>query len=178
MRKKITLGICGTIGASNIDNYIAILSQKYDVNVIITENAKNFISYQSVKYYSNSLNNEMFDESINSVLHVKLAEECDLFMIMPASANIIGKLSSGIADDLLTSTVLNYEKEILLFPNMNQKMWTNKIVIKNVNILKENNFKIYNFKKKTFEAYNQELKETDCALPSIKELVNIIEQNI
>lgn len=120
----------------------------------------------------------MFDESINSVLHVKLAEECDLFMIMPASANIIGKLSSGIADDLLTSTVLNYEKEILLFPNMNQKMWTNKIVIKNVNNLKENNFKIYNFKKKTFEAYNQELKETDCALPSIKELVNIIEQNI
>lgn len=171
--KKITLGVCGTIGASNIDNYVILLSRIYEVNVILTQNAHKFVSYESLKYYSNSIHSSLFNES-SSVEHVKLGKECDHFLVMPASANAIGKISNGIADDLLTSAILNYQGNILFAPNMNQTMWSNPILQDNVEYLKNKGHKFINQRKKGVEAYDNSIVEIDSALPSPKVLFDIL----
>lgn len=172
--KKITLGVSGAIGASNIDNYIVILSQFYEVNVILTNHAKNFVPYESLKYYANGVHTELFNDTSN-VEHVKFGRECDYFLILPASANIIGKIANGIADDLLTSTVLNYTGNILFAPNMNQTMWTNNILQENVEKLKKNGHTFINKKKKGVEAFDNTIVEIDSALPSPRELIKILQ---
>ncbi|WP_323163487.1 flavoprotein, partial [Streptococcus pneumoniae] len=78
---------------------------------------------------------EIFVEEV--VPHVFLPYESDLLLILPATANVIGKIANGIADDLVTATVLNFNKKIIFCPNMNSTMWDNHIVQRNVSILKE-----------------------------------------
>jgi phosphopantothenoylcysteine decarboxylase/phosphopantothenate--cysteine ligase len=73
--------------------------------------------------------------------HIALADKCDLMIIMPATANIIGKIAGGIADDLLTTTVLTVKSPVLIVPAMNSNMWTNKITADNVKKLKSLGFK-------------------------------------
>ncbi|MCM3005881.1 flavoprotein [Priestia koreensis] len=175
--QKITLGVCGTIGASNIHNYVVLLSKVYELNIILTANAQKFVTYESLKYYCNSIHTHTFNNT-SDVEHVKLGKECDHFIIIPASANIIGKISNGIADDLLTSTILNYKKSILIAPNMNQTMWENKIVQDNVLYLKDKGHKFINQRKKSVEAYDDSIVEIDSALPSPRELINILQEII
>ncbi|WP_413785457.1 flavoprotein [Cytobacillus sp. IB215316] len=101
----MTLGVFGTIGASNIDSYAIILSKLYEVNVILTKNASRFVNYETLKYYSDSIHTDLFIS--DSVEHVKLGKECDHFLLMPVCANMFGEIANGIADDLLSSSILN-----------------------------------------------------------------------
>lgn len=175
--KKITLGICGAMGASNSDNYISILSQFYEVNVILTKHAVEFVSKEAIKHYSSSVHSDLFGDS-SYVEHVKNGTNCDCFIILPATANCIGKIANGIADDLLTSTVLNYTGTLYIAPSMNQTMWTNRVVQDNVTRLKKYGHKFINRKHKGIEAYDKRIVEIDCGLPTPRELLEIIQESI
>ena len=174
MKKTITLGITGAIGASNIIDYCIFLSVKYDINIIMTENAKKFISREVLNYYTKNVYSD-YSDSLSSVLHADLAKNTDMFIIIPATANTISKIAHGIGDNLLTTTALIYTGKIFFAPNMNINIWKNKIVQNNVKLLKDYGHEFINTTKTSYALCERKFIEIDCALPTPKELLSIIE---
>ena len=175
MRKKITVCISGAVGATNVSNYLLALDQKYELNVILTKHSKNFVTTHSIKNYCNKIYEDLYDDG-DKVNHVYLGHDCDYFIILPATANIIGKIAHGIADDLVSSAALNVQGKIIFCPNMNQYMWANEIVQDNVNYLKSKGHIFLNKKRLSYQVCNKQFVELDSALPTIKELVDFFSE--
>ena len=135
--KKILIGVTGGIAAYKICELIRMFKKNNaDVRVILTPNALNFVTKLTFQTLSqNEVYCEMFNQKEWQPEHISLAES-DIFVIAPCSANTIGKLSYGLADNLLTSTVLAFKNPILIAPAMNDGMWKNKIVQSNIKKLK------------------------------------------
>jgi len=138
--KKIVVGVTGSIAAyKSLDIVRELKRLEADVVVVMTENAKRFVTPLSFKTISS---NEVIDSLWNkkSMPHIDLGEWMDLLAIVPATANIIGKLASGIADDILSTITLATKSPVLIAPAMNVNMWRNPILRKNVSTLKKFNF--------------------------------------
>lgn len=137
--KTVLLGITGGIAAYKIANLASALVKLHaDVNVIMTQNATNFINpitFESLT--GNKCIVDTFDRNFKfKVEHIALAELADVFMVAPASANVIGKIANGIADDMLTTTFMACKKKKFLAPAMNTNMYENPIVQDNIKKLK------------------------------------------
>jgi len=133
--KNILIGISGGIAAYKVCDLIRLLVKDgFNVEVIMTEHAKHFITPLTIQTLTgNPVYYELFNLIKESKIgHISLAEKADCVVIAPATANIIGKIANGIADDLLTTTVLATKSPILIVPSMNKNMWENPIVIENV----------------------------------------------
>ncbi|MGL5717523.1 MAG: flavoprotein [Paraclostridium sp.] len=172
-KKTITVCICGAVGSTNINDYLIALSQFYNVNVAITKNAKEFIKPDLIRKYCNNVYDELFDDG-SKVNHVFLGHECDHFIILPATANMIGKIANGIADDLISSAALNIKSKIIFCPNMNPYMWANEIVKDNVEYLKEKGHVFLNKKKLSYQVCENAFVEIESALPTFKELLEFL----
>lgn len=136
--KHIVLGVTGSIAAYKIATLASMLKKrKADVTVIMTPNATNFINPITFEELTgNKCLVDTFDRNFqHSVAHVSLARQTDVFMIAPASANVIAKAAHGIADDMLTTTLLACECPKLIAPAMNTRMYLNPIVQDNMKIL-------------------------------------------
>ncbi len=143
-RKNIVIGVTGGIAAYKAVDVVSRLKKKdYNVNVIMTKSAQEFVSpltFQSLS--QNYVITHMFSEPKTwDVEHISLAQKADLFMIVPATANIIGKIANGIADDMLSTTVMATKAPILLAPAMNTNMLNNDIVQENIKKLKKIGYK-------------------------------------
>ena len=137
--KTVLLGVTGGIAAYKIANLASALVKLHaDVNVIMTQNATNFINpitFESLT--GNKCIVDTFDRNFKfKVEHIALAELADVFMVAPASANVIGKIANGIADDMLTTTFMACKKKKILAPAMNTNMYENPIVQDNIRKLK------------------------------------------
>ena len=133
--KTILVGVTGGIAAYKIPNLVSILVQKgADVHVLLTENAKNIIPPVPFEALTgNRCLTSPFERSDPPVIHhIALAKKADLMFIAPASADVIGKCANGIADDMLTSTILACKCPIYFAPAMNDRMYTNSIVQENI----------------------------------------------
>lgn len=133
--KTILVGVTGGIAAYKIPNLVSILVQKgADVHVLLTENAKNIIPPVPFEALTgNRCLTSPFERSDPPVIHhIALAKKTDLMFIAPASADVIGKCANGIADDMLTSTILACKCPIYFAPAMNDRMYTNSIVQENM----------------------------------------------
>ena len=138
--KTVILGVTGSIAAYKAGELISRLRKKNAVvKVIMTEAATKFIAPLTLQTLSqNPVSVEMFTEPKNwEVEHISLSEQGDIFLLAPASANLLGKLASGIADDLLTSTVMATTASVVLAPAMNVKMYENPVTQGNINKLQE-----------------------------------------
>jgi phosphopantothenoylcysteine decarboxylase/phosphopantothenate--cysteine ligase len=138
--KKIILGITGGIAAYKACEIIRRLKRLgADVVVVMTENAKKFITPLTLETLSeNEVVTEMFPERrFVGVRHVDLAGGADLILIAPATANIIGKIKSGIADDILTTIVISSKAPVLIAPAMNVNMYENPIFQENLAYLEK-----------------------------------------
>ncbi|MBI4244455.1 MAG: hypothetical protein HY606_10230 [Planctomycetes bacterium] len=138
--KQIVLGISGSISCYKSCDIASKLAQNgAKVICIMTRGATELIKPLTLQTLTEQkVLYKTFDDSItDDPTHIKLAQKTDLLLIAPATANIIGKISHGIADDLLTSFILAVSCPILIAPAMNTKMWENKIVQENVNKLKK-----------------------------------------
>ncbi|MDE7445772.1 MAG: bifunctional phosphopantothenoylcysteine decarboxylase/phosphopantothenate--cysteine ligase CoaBC [Lachnospiraceae bacterium] len=136
--KHIVLGVTGSIAAYKIATLASMLKKrKADVTVIMTPNATNFINPITFEELTgNKCLVDTFDRNFqHSVAHVSLARQTDVFMVAPASANVIAKAAHGIADDMLTTTLLACECPKLIAPAMNTRMYLNPIVQDNMKIL-------------------------------------------
>lgn len=143
--KTIVLGVTGSIAAYKIANLASMLVKEHaDVHVIMTENAKNFINpitFETLTH--NKCISDTFDRNFEfDVKHISLAQKADLFMIAPASANIIGKIASGIADDMLSTTIMAAKCPVLISPAMNTAMYENYFVQKNMRSLMDAGYKL------------------------------------
>lgn len=136
--KHIVLGITGSIAAYKIASLASMLKkQGADITVIMTQNATNFITPITFETLTgNKCLVDTFDRNFQySVEHVSLAKQTDVFLIAPASANVIAKAAHGIADDMLTTTLLACECPKIVAPAMNTRMYHNPIVQDNLKIL-------------------------------------------
>lgn len=143
--KHVLLGVTGSIAAYKIANLASMLVKlNADVHVIMTKNSEQFISPIT---FETLTGNKVIDDTFerNSgyhVAHIAMAAEADVVMIAPASANVIAKLAHGIADDMLTSTMLAVTAPILLSPAMNTHMYENPITQENIEKIKNLGYKI------------------------------------
>lgn len=138
---NIVLGVTGSISAYKAADITSRLAKAgHDVNIILTEGGSRFITPLALQTLSkNKVHTEFFEEGIpKEVKHITLAENADILVIAPASANIIGKIAAGIADDLLSATVMAaaVTTPVYLAPAMNTNMFENPIVRGNIEKLK------------------------------------------
>ncbi len=144
--KTVVFGITGGIAAFKLEEVISSLLHKdFSVEVIMTEAAKALTDEKTLekiigkKVHSNLFSSPIDREDIlkkRSVEHIDLADKADLLVIAPATANIIAKLASGIADDYLTTVVLAASCPVVIFPSMNVHMWNHPITQQNIQKLK------------------------------------------
>lgn len=143
--KTVILGVTGSIAAYKIANVASMLvKMECDVHVIMTKNATEFITPVTFETITkNKCMVETFDRNFQfHVAHVSLAKKADVMLIAPATANVIGKLAAGIADDMLTTTALACKCKIIVSPTMNTNMYNNPIVQDNLKRLREYNFEV------------------------------------
>lgn len=137
--KTVVLGVTGSIAAYKIANLASMLSKLHaEIHVLMTENATNFINPITFETLTgNKCLVDTFDRNFQySVEHVALAKKADVVLIAPASANVIGKIANGIADDMLTTTVMACTCHKIISPAMNTNMFNNPIVQDNIEKLK------------------------------------------
>lgn len=132
--KKIILGVCGGIAAYKAIELLRLLTKSgADVHVIMTRAAQEFVApltFQTLS--SNPVHTELFNLiAEREIGHICLADRADLFIVAPATANVIGKIAAGIADDMLTTTIMATKAKVLFAPAMNVNMYTNPIYQEN-----------------------------------------------
>ena len=143
--KTVLLGVSGSIAAYKTASLASALKKLHaDVHVLMTENAVNFINPITFETLTgNKCLVDTFDRNFEySVEHVSLAKRADIFMVAPASANVIGKMANGIADDMLTTTILAAKCPKYVSPAMNTNMFENPIVQDNIKKLGDYGFHI------------------------------------
>ena len=138
--KTVVIGVSGGIAVYKTLDVISRLRKLgVNVKVIMTKSATEFVtplSFQSLS--QNYVVCDMFEEPKTwDVEHISLAKAADVFLIAPATANVIGKIANGIADDMLTTTVMATKGKVLIAPAMNTNMYENPIVQRNISILKD-----------------------------------------
>ncbi len=137
--KKIILAVTGSIAAYKAANLASMLKKLHaDVTVLMTENAENFINPITFETLTgNKCLIDTFDRNFQyNVEHVSLAKVTDLVIVAPASANVIGKIANGIADDMLTTTIMACRCKKIIAPAMNTNMYLNPVVQDNIKKLK------------------------------------------
>lgn len=143
--KTVVLGVTGSIAAYKIANLASMLVKAHcEVHVIMTKNATNFINPITFETLTNhKCLVDTFDRNFEfQVEHVSLAQKADLMMIAPASANVIGKVAHGIADDMLTTTIMACSGKVIFSPAMNTHMYENPILQDNLKTLKKYGYEI------------------------------------
>ena len=143
--KNVVLAVTGSIAAYKIANLASMLKKMHaDVTVLMTENATNFINPITFETLTgNKCLIDTFDRNFQySVEHVALAKKADVVLVAPASANVIGKIACGIADDMLTTTVMACKCKKIISPAMNTQMYENPIVQDNIRRLKEFDYEV------------------------------------
>tara|TARA_Y100000310_G_scaffold343842_1_gene453431 strand:- start:2721 stop:3953 length:1233 start_codon:yes stop_codon:yes gene_type:complete len=149
--KNIVIGITGSIACYKTLELIKELKKfESNIHVIVTKSASNLIDTNEFDSVSNNpVQTELFDKKIDfksyikenkEIKHITLADLADIFLICPASANILGKVANGIADDLLSTSILATSAPVLICPAMNVKMWKNPITQNNISKLKNINY--------------------------------------
>ena len=152
MEKTVLIGVGSGIAAYKVLDLIKELKNEgLDIFVIMTQSAMKMISPSEFeKATGNKVCTDLFEENFNykdvlekrKVEHIELADRADLMVIVPATANLIGKLAYGLSDDFLTTTALAVTSPILVCPSMNVNMWNNPLVKQNVSLLRNNGYQI------------------------------------
>ena len=143
--KTVLLGVTGSIAAYKIAYLASALMKRHaDVHVLMTKNATNFINPITFETLTgNKCLVDTFDRNFQfHVEHVSIAKKADVVMIAPASANVIGKLAHGIADDMLTTTIMACKCKKFISPAMNTNMFENPVVQDNLKILEHYGYEV------------------------------------
>lgn len=138
--KCVVIGVTGGIAVYKaLDIVSSLRKNDIETRVIMTDSAREFVSpitFQAIS--QNIVTTNMFEEpKAWEIQHISLAKKADLFLVAPATANIIGKIANGIADDMLSTTIMATKAKVIFAPAMNTNMYTNPIVQQNIEKLKE-----------------------------------------
>ena len=131
---KLVLGVSGSIGAYKAVDIMRIFQKNgHEVSVVMTRAATRIIAPLTFETFApKRVFHELFAEGQDPLLHINLSKENDLLLVAPATANIIGKMASGIADDLLSTLFCAFYKRVVVAPAMNTHMLENPAVVENI----------------------------------------------
>ena len=143
--KNIVIGVTGGIACYKAVEIVNDLTKRgHNVEVIMSRNAQEFVTpltFQTLSH--NKVITDMFEKREQmATAHISLAQKADLMLIVPATANIIGKIANGIADDMISTTIMATKAKVLIAPAMNTAMWENPIVQDNVKKLTTYGYKV------------------------------------
>ena len=141
---NIVVGITGGIAAYKACDIVSYLKKDgFNIDVIMTKNACEFITPLTLETLSgNKVITDMFERPDHrEVEHISLAKKANLFLIVPATANILGKVANGIADDMLSTTIMATKAPVIFAPAMNDGMYSNPIVQDNIKKLENYGYK-------------------------------------
>ncbi len=146
-KKNVVIGVTGGVAVYKALDVISRLKKKdINVDVIMTKSACEFVtplSFQSLS--QNAVIKNMFDEpKVFEIQHISLAKKADILVVVPATANIIGKVANGIADDMLSTTIMATNAKVIFAPAMNTNMYNNPIVKENIKKLKSYGYEFIN----------------------------------
>jgi len=146
-KKNVVIGVTGGVAVYKALDVISRLKKKdINVDVIMTKSACEFVtplSFQSLS--QNAVIKNMFDEpKVFEIQHISLAKKADVLVVVPATANIIGKVANGIADDMLSTTIMATNAKVIFAPAMNTNMYNNPIVKENIKKLKSYGYEFIN----------------------------------
>ncbi|MDR2526374.1 MAG: phosphopantothenoylcysteine decarboxylase [Rickettsiales bacterium] len=139
MKKNILIGVTGGVAIYKSVALASLLRRNdFNVQVVMTDSATSLVSPQLFSAISgNFVRTKLFDDATNRINHVDLSRWADLIVIAPATANIIGKMANGIADDLLSTMLLASNKDIILCPAMNVEMYNKPAFQRNLKQVKK-----------------------------------------
>jgi len=146
-KKNVVIGVTGGVAVYKALDVISRLKKKdINVDVIMTKSACEFVtplSFQSLS--QNAVIKNMFDEpKVFEIQHISLAKKADILVVVPATANIIGKVANGIADDMLSTTIMATNAKVIFAPAMNTNMYNNPLVKENIKKLKSYGYEFIN----------------------------------
>ncbi len=152
MNKTVVIGVTGSIAAFKVLELVKVLKQEgFDVIVIQTKSAAKIVDpAEFEKISGNKVRLELFEKGFDyknilknrKVDHIEIAKKADVFVVAPATANIIAKIAHGIADDFLTTTLLATKTPVIICPAMNVNIWNNPIVEENLTKLRSIGYEI------------------------------------
>lgn len=175
--KNVILGGCGGIAAYKACDVIRTLKkEKFNVTCIMTEEATKFIAAHTLQYLSgNKTYIDIFDlPQEMDPAHISLAKKADIIIVIPATAHMIAKLSSGLSDCLLSCTILATEAEVLICPAMHESMYKKDVVQENIKKLKRRGFKFAGPRKGTLLSGKKglgHLEKSDVIIKKIKDIL-------
>ena len=143
--REIIVGVCGGLAAYKVAGVVSTLAQQgCGVNVVMTEFAQRFVSPLTFQTLSarRVITGCGAEPQDYSPAHISLASGCELMLIAPATANVIGKMAAGIADDILTTTFLSVTCPVIVAPAMNDNMYKNPAVQENISLIKKRGIEI------------------------------------
>lgn len=144
---NVLVGACGSINVVNLAHYLLEMkNQNWNIKVIMTSSAEKFITAKVVSAATGVevISNDAYLGSMRP-LHMELSDWADIFVVVPATANTLGKICAGIMDDLVSSCAL-VSKRVLLFPSMNETMWNSSVVKRNLHNARELGLEIVDLK--------------------------------
>lgn len=176
--KNIVVCICGGIAAYKVVEVVSRLKkQKANVHVVMSESATRFVdplTFQSIS--SNLVTTSLYADMGNAdINHIALAQNADLFVVAPATANIIGKIANGIADDIVSTSIIATKAQVLFVPAMNTAMYENPIVQHNIEKLKFFGYKFLQSEIGTMAMKGE--KDGVGRLPEPSNIINYILEN-
>jgi phosphopantothenoylcysteine decarboxylase/phosphopantothenate--cysteine ligase len=137
---NLLVGVTGSVGAVTLPNYLLLLKQYFakEIHVMMSRAAQKFVPPYTMRLLSgHKVFTDSFEMSADvRIPHIELTKDADLFLIMPATANIIGKAANGICDDLISTCIVASRAPVVFVPSMNEVMWFNKAVQENVRKLR------------------------------------------
>lgn len=172
---RLLVGMTGSLGILAMPSYLLEMRQHFsELKIIMTHSATQFIPKETFRMFSDGIYTNEFPLSKENMMHMELARWGDLFVVLPASANILAQTAQGLADTLLSATVLAYEKKVIYFPNMNSSMWNSKAVQRNVNLIREYQHVVINPMEQRSYVYASGEIEMNHVMPSVETVLSFL----
>lgn len=176
---RLLVGITGSIGVVTIPGYLIALKNAFpSLQVIMSDSAQKFIPKDTMLLFSKDIHTDLFESSKEGMNHIYLAKWADLFIVLPATANILAQTAHGLAGTFLSTVILAHEKPILFFPNMNRCMWDNPVTQRNVVQLKADGHKIITSQEGIGYEYASGDAVIEENIPTVEMTINIIEEEL
>ncbi|SFT00673.1 flavoprotein [Marininema halotolerans] len=176
--KKLLVGMTGSIAVAGLPPYLAMFRSYFDqVRVIMTASAEQMIPPFTVSLFAD----EVYAPSMGreSMSHVELARWSDVFIILPATANVIGLVANGLATNFLTSTALASPHPLIVYPNMNLLMWDKKAVQRNIQTIEEDGHTIIQpIRTNAYEIASRSVRPNLLLPPTdhvLRDLINVVQ---
>lgn len=167
--RKLLVGITGSLGILALPSTLVAFAEIFqEVRLVMTKAACSFIPASTLRY----LCKNVYTDDEHDLSHVELARWADLFMVLPTTANTFAETAYGLAPNLLTQTILCYQKGVIFFPNMNQMMWQQPAVQRNIQTLFQDGHHVYMPELvDCFEQASQSIRK-NIVMPNLQEILN------